>query len=152
MSIMRALGACGLLCVALLLGGCPVYDPPEAAIDILNTSDSTVYVYQTCQDSIPSRPELELFDSFRQEPEGDTTRFSPSYKIESDSVAFFKGIRKGNQVACEDGKVRFFFISERVMRTKSWDEIYESQLYKSKVVRSQDELRRSNWVVTYNPQ
>ena len=53
-------------------------------------------------------------------------------------------------VLTSDKKLKIFFISESIMRTKTWDEICTYQLYKNKTVMTVDELEKAKWIITYN--
>ncbi|MDX2249736.1 MAG: hypothetical protein SF052_23330 [Bacteroidia bacterium] len=142
-----------------LLTGCPAYDPPLQVITIHNYSDSAVYVYSTCEDSLPRVPELKLFETCCHnaiDAQGNKmdTISSPYYRI--NAYAFGDIIGAGSAanpaIPCEKPPyLRFFFISETTMRTHSWAEIHEKQLYSKKMSFNLSQLDSLGWVIKYVP-
>lgn len=146
-----ALGIC------FLLWGCPVYDPASGELDILNYTDSAIYVYHTCLDSLPSGFGLKLFlnagggtDACEHKMK-DT--IAPNYRINAYGWGtFFEfGSPKKRETGCKDNALRLYFIKEITMRTKTWKEISKNQLYEKKMILTQKQLDSLCWRVTYEP-
>lgn len=148
-----------LIILTFLLTGCPVYDPPLQGITIHNYSDSAVYVYSTCEDSLPRVPELKLFQIWNQtrtDALGNKmdTIISPSYRINAYAFGDIIGAGRAANPAipCEKPPyLRFFFIPETTMRTHSWAEIHEKQLYSKKMSFNLSQLDSLGWVIKYVP-
>lgn len=143
--------------ICFLLWGCPVYDPAPGELDILNYTDSAIYVYNTCLDSLPGEYGLKLFlnagggtDACGHEMK-DT--IAPDYRINAYSWGTFLGFGtpKKKETRCKDNKLRLYFIKEITMRTKTWEEIFKNQLYEKKMVLTQEQLDSLCWRVTYEP-
>jgi len=148
-----------LFCLPLLYG-CPVYDPPQKYIEVLNDTDSAIYVYGTCHDSIGIENRLYLFpeyfikDAFyvnRNRSFKDTiVKIYPHYRISphTGNLLNLAG-QKSLLNKCPDKKIRIFFIKEETMRTRSWEDIVQYQLYEKKGIYSEEELKKTDWTVTY---
>lgn len=102
--------------ICFLLLGCPVYDPPNGYIEILNNSKSTVYVYDTCSDNLPLSPELTLFESMGGNAyDADGKKMNdtiiPRYKIDPDSLREFSvwGRPEKPQLYCDDKNQIIFY-------------------------------------------
>jgi hypothetical protein len=143
------------LLAAVLLTGC-IYDPPQGTLTIYNYTDSAIYIAYSCNDSIPYRPKLEIFEKF----EGAVNEnpaiprnpiISPNYRVNaysSNSILGF-GSMKNRIFPCGRETLKIFFITEYTMRTKSWEEIYRSQLYNKKISLNKDILDSLDWLVLY---
>lgn len=144
--------------VCFLLWGCPVYDPASGELDILNYTDSAIYVYHTCLDSLPFEYGLKLFLNVGGGIDecGHTKKdtIAPSYRINAYSWGSIGGLGtpKRRETGCKDNKLRLYFIKEITMRTKTWEEIFKNQLYEKKVVLDQKQLDSLCWRVTYEPE
>lgn len=147
-----------VLISCLFIRGCPVYDPPTGVLNIENNSDSAVYVYSTCDNTLPCEPKLKLFESLGDsafDSKGNKitdTLFSPHYRINANSIGYIGvwGSPKKPRVFCEDKKIRLYFISETVIRTKDWKEICKNQMYHKKIVLSQSQLDSIGWKISYH--
>lgn len=141
-----------------MLTSCIVYDPPKPTLEIRNNTDSAIYVYETCADSLEVANRLALFlvfhddDSFAPGKKSDTI-YSPYYRVNAYSSGDFvvNGRVEQPSVHCSDKILRLFFIKESILRTYSWEEICKHQLYEEKVALTEDELKQSDWKYTYRP-
>lgn len=145
---------CILLCY--LLAGCAMFmDPPTGELKILNYSDSAVYVYSTCSDSLPYEYGLKLFVNYGGGVDecGNRMRdtIAPNYRVNAYSWGTLSGFGNAEnpKITCGNNKLRLYFIKEATMRTKSWKEIYKGQLYEKKMVLTQQQLNNLCWKVVY---
>lgn len=140
----------------IIFYGCPAYDPSQEMINIHNNTDSAIYVYHSCSDTLPRAPALRLFEILNNnatDAKGKMKKgefYSPDYRINAYSYGVI-GIpaNKSSLKECCDGKMRFFFIKEKTMREKTWEEIYKNQLYDKKIALTKEDLKKCNWIVTY---
>jgi hypothetical protein len=146
-----------LILVITLLYGC-VYDPPHGLLTVHNYSDSAVYVYLTCADSLQLTPKLNLFEydlsnSTNARGQKRDPIYSPNYRVNAYSYSEFAvwGTAKKPRSYCEDKSLRLFFIKENTIRTKKWEEIYKKQLYVKKVILTEKQLNDGDWEFTYYP-
>lgn len=141
----------------LLLSNC-IYDPPERKIRIYNNTDSTIYVYWSCSDSITYKNPLNLFNIYNL---GDLTNIygrpksisvsHPRYRLNAYSWGSISGTgQKDLLESCLNKKIRIFYISEEIMRTNSWDKIVSGQLYIRKEIFGIEDLEPYDWTIEYN--
>lgn len=146
-----------ILCVCCSLFGCiGIYDPATGAVNVFNNTDSAVYLYQTYMDSLPLEHGLSLFWSGSMgvdecnNSHPDTT--SPDYRINAYAWSSFQGYGTPNRQVLDKDKgerLNLFFIKETTMRTKTWKEIYEGQLYSKKMSFTEKQLDSVCWRVIY---
>lgn len=143
------------LLAAGLLAGC-FHDPPQGTLTIYNYTDSAVYVTYGCDDSIPCRPKLALFENFEgavhQNPVIPRNPIiSPDYRVNaySSNSIFGFGSTNNKIFPCGKDSFKIFFISEYTMRTNSWEEICKYQLFNKKITLSKDTLDSWDWTVLY---
>ena len=147
-----------LFTCVIFLTGCPVIDPAPATIDILNYSDSAVYIYQSCSDSLSCEPALDLF-LVQRVPRRDAKgvkmkdTIAPDYRINAYSYGsiFVSGSPEKPTIPCDGKYLTLFYIKEITMRTKSRDQICKNQLYERKVKFTNQELDALDWKITYEP-
>ena len=146
--------ACGLFCSCIF-----TWDPPRGRFNIFNKSDEAVYVHFNCGniDSLPLNPKLELFifSSVKMEDaQGNSIEplfLSPEYRINAHtygSMAIW-GTPNNPRLPCDENIITLFFIPEKTMRNYEWEEIYENQMFVKRVIITEEELKKSNWVYTY---
>lgn len=148
-----------ILISCLFMCGCPVYDPPMGTLTIQNHSDSAVYVYSTCYETLPCEPKLVLIQSLGSsafDAKGNKitdTLFFPNYRINARSRGSITvgGSPKKPQVFCEDKKIKLYFISETTMRIKGWEEICKNQGYQKKMFLTREQLDFFKWNIVYKP-
>lgn len=147
-----------LLLFILMLYGCPAYDPPTGVLTIHNYSDSAIYIYHTCEDSLQIMPRLSLFESWNANVVDAQGRkrdsiYSPNYRINAYSFGGINvlGTVKAPQLLCKDKSIRLFIISESTMRTKNWEEICKNQLYVKKIILTEEQLSKEGWQYTHYP-
>ncbi len=145
------------ICITFLTG-CPTMDPATGTIDIFNYSDSAIYVYQSCSDSLSCEPALDLFlveRVPRTDAEGNRMKdtIAPDYRINAYSygIIYAFGSSEKPTIPCDGEYLTLFYIKETTMRTNSWDEICKNQLYERKVKFTNQELDASSWKITYEP-
>ena len=138
-----------------------VYDPPMAFLNIYNYSDKAVYYSITYNktDSLPQKPRLKLFynwDMNIKDKLGNKI-FSPiiqtGYRIDAYDVGreMMPGSRDNPSFPSGVNEITIFFITEEIMREYSWKQIYNMQLYESKVMLTEGELKGKCWRYTYIP-
>lgn len=132
-----------LLISVLLLNSC-VYDPPMNPIFVYNNSDNYIYVYSTCSDSIQARPEIVRYSVPLDSRKYYDDKIPPR---KTGRVTFFSN-RRESIMACKGGTLKLFIISDSVIESKNWSEIYRYQMYERKVILSANQLEKNNW--TYN--
>ena len=142
----------------ILFSGCPAYDPPMnyAGVNIENTSDTNVYVLISCGDAISKYYALNKYDFWSSKTTDEngnprTDTIFPNYRVkahESGFVIINYSIDTGT-TGCSDSTLRMFFITEQVIREKSWDEIAAKQLCAKKIVMTQKELNECGWTVKF---
>lgn len=134
-----------------------IYD--RAWITIYNYSDSAIYVYMKdgVADSLPLSPGLELFIKSKTET---TNKFgnaifhpivSPEYRINAFGYGdlIIDGDCDNPKLPCGKQEVTLFFIKDKTMRNYSWAQIHEKQLYESKIVITESELKSKCWSISY---
>ena len=145
--------------VLLMLTACPVYDPHYSGCGIFveNNSDLPIYICLTCQDSLSEYSELikyEFWDAKATDEKGKqkTDTIYPNYRVVGKEKHFipFYGSSKKKTDNCSDKKWRIFFIAEKTMREKTWNEIARQQLYEEKRISTQKELEDLNWTIDFN--
>jgi len=138
-----------LFIIILLFLSCifPAYDPPEQYVFIQNTTDSAIYVYYTCFDSLPKEPALKLFV---KEKGMDKPIQSPEYRINAHSNGLVPLYSlKVESEKSKDKKLKLYFITEKNIKEKKWDEIYKNQLYEKKIIISSEELKENTIIAIY---
>ena len=105
------------LLISCLLSGCPVYDPASATINILNYSDSAIYIYKTCEDSLSNQDSLSLFISIKNrgtDAKGNKMKdtSSPYYRINAYSygIIYVSGTPEKPLLQCEGKNLTLFYI------------------------------------------
>ena len=144
------------LVLYLTLTACPVYDAPIGTLSIHNYTDSAVYIYSTCMDSIMNEPALRLFlvdSADRIDANGKKMPqiYSPNYRINAYSYGTLYGFGSKNdkKVECKDKCLRLFFIKEHVMRCNTWEEIVDGRMYQKKMSFSESQLDSMNWEIRF---
>ena len=147
-----------LLSLVVLLNGCIACDSLRGDIEINNYSDSVIYVYHSCSDSLEVDHKLNLFETrsgvidasgrIRQD-----TIYSPNYRANAYAYSEINVCGTGNnpKLCCDNDTLYLFFIKESVMRTMSWEEICEKQQYEQRVALTEEQLNRCGWQYTYYP-
>lgn len=142
--------------ISFLMIGCPTYDPPTGALSIANLGSETVYVYLSCDTTLPKKPALKLyfvsgneFDEAGDSKKGEI--FYPNYRIETDSVGYLRvwGTPEHPQIPCEDPSMSLFFITETVMKKFTWEEIVDGRHYKTKMKFTEQQFDSMGWKVNY---
>jgi hypothetical protein len=148
------------IALIIILQGCiPVMDPPNSGglITIHNYSDSAIYVYLTCKDSIQMTPKLGLFEvlhgSIDENGKKRDSVYSPNYRVNAYTYGDFEvsGTREHPKLYCDNKIIYAFIISEKNMRTKQWKEICTKQLYEKKYIFTEEQLDKIGWKFTYSP-
>lgn len=144
------------LLITLILMGC-VYDPPTGVVNIKNSSSEVVYVYLTCETTLPEDPELKpyfelgnnVFDSKGNKVEN--VHYYPNYRIEPDSIGYLSvwGTPNTPEIPCDQPNMYLFFIAECVIREYDWKEIVQRKLYQKRMKITKQQLDRTNWKVEY---
>ncbi|MDX1907434.1 MAG: hypothetical protein SF053_10405 [Bacteroidia bacterium] len=147
-----------LLLLAAMVYGCPAYDPPTGVLKIFNASDSAVYVYESCTDSIQMVPELTLFHVIPGMTDAKGRQInpirSPHYRVNAYAYSEFDGFGspETRSIPCQNQEyVTFFFIPESIMRTHTWQEICQQQLYHTRIEANLQMLDSLDWVLQYTP-
>jgi len=137
--------------------GC-VYDPPHGVFTVHNNSNSVMYVYVTCADSLELTPKLSLYEQWEFNKDNarnleQNSDYPPDYRIKAYSYSEFAvwGTPKKPRCYCKDKTIRLFFINQSTMRTKQWEKICKKHLYVKKVILTEEQLSKVDWVYTYYP-
>jgi hypothetical protein len=77
---------------------------------------------------------------------------SPQYRINAYSYGDIRvsGTIENPAIHCSMDSLYLFFIAESTIRTKSWSEICKYQLYRKKIVLTEDILDSLKWKVVYD--
>jgi hypothetical protein len=135
-----------LFIIILLFSSC-VYDPLEQSIFIQNTTDSAIYVYYTSSNSLPKEPALKLFV---KEKAMDLPIQSPEYRINAHSNGLIPlYLLKVESDKSKDKKLKLYFITEKNIKEKKWDEIYKNQLYEKKITIVSEKLKKNTIIAIY---
>lgn len=135
---------------------CPVYDPPIGTLSIHNYTDSAVYIYRTCSDSLNEESELKLFlidSTDRIDAKGNKIPpiYSPNYRINAYSYGTLYGFGSKNNrtLECKKKRLTIYFIREQTMKLNKWEKIASHQLYETKMTFSESQLDSMNWKIRY---
>ena len=135
--------------IALIFFCSCVYDPPRKSIEVINQTDSAIYIYYSLDDSIDLSRKLVLFESILND--GIETIYSPDYRVNAHSIGGIGTTGRESLVnESNDRRLRLFFIKEKTMREKKWEDICDKHLYEKKMTLSVQELKSCNWVVKYH--
>lgn len=132
-----------LVISVLFLVGC-VYDTVQV-FTVKNNTDSILYVCYSLSDSLPSRPAIYMFDTFKLN--GKDTIVPSSHKLNPHSEG---NVTEFQNKSMFDSGVYLFYIKEEVMKTKGWDDIAKYQLYAKRVYHSYDSLIKNNFQVQFS--
>jgi hypothetical protein len=147
-----------LVFISLLMLGCPSYDPQSGLLSIANLTSETVYVYLSCDTSLPKNPALKLyfvsgneFDEAGNSKQGEI--FYPNYRIENDSIGYLRvwGTPKHPEIPCEVQSLNLFFITESAMKKYTWEEIVNGRHYQKKMKITKQQLDNMGWKINYFP-
>jgi hypothetical protein len=138
-----------LLIIALGLCSC-VYDRVER-IKIVNNSEEGQVIYHSCSDKIGTEKDSLNNLYYKQIAGSNISIYYETAYIGKTSTKWYGKFHSRKAIAhlCKDKQVRFFFISESVFMSTSWDTIVKYQMYNRKLVFSEEELRNNDWVVVY---
>lgn len=116
-------------------------DPKYYGITLLieNDSNETVHMCLTCDSSLLISDSILVFDKSNTEDIYERSRLEPK-RLKT----FYKGkIFENNpdkQLICPNKKLNLFVILDTTISNYSWDEIVEKQMYKEKIVFTQEDL------------
>jgi hypothetical protein len=84
--------------------------------------------------------------------EGIEWRYAPNYRVPAFTTKSIIACenREDYVKQCENQTVSLFVISEKNMKSYSWEDIYLSQRYDSRISLTADELKRQNWIVLFS--
>ena len=149
-----------LLLTTVLLSSCAFDPPSKSMLDVYNYTDDAIYVYYTSQESVQMKPKLELFVldlSVRINKYGnrlDTVGY-PNYRIDAHSYIEFHddGIHAVGKFRpfLDKDYVNFFFVKETTMRSHTWEEIVDKQMYERKVKYTYKQLDKLHYQILYKP-
>ncbi|WP_162903467.1 hypothetical protein [Taibaiella koreensis] len=142
-------------CLVLIpICGC-VYDPPVGFITINNNSNSVVYTRYSDTDYMRPEYAMKAFTinthMFDERGKRKDSIVFPEYRALPHGKAYLHGFGtlEKRQIPGSKEAVYLFFISEEALKTKSWTEICESNLYLKKMRFSKHVLDSLDWKVTY---
>lgn len=128
-------------------------DDAGPVLEVYNYSDEAVYFSYVFGkvDSLPQKPYLRLFynDNTNMTDALGNKIFGPvsqgEYRIDAYDVGGIRFYIINDDLAFPEGvnEMTMFFITEKTMREYSWEEIYEKQLYESRVVITESELKNN---------
>ena len=144
--------------ICFIIAGCPSYDPPTGTLQLVNKSDSTWYVYVSCDEklSIDSKLlyridwDVEAYDEYGNKK--DLSGF-PHYRLAPNDTSVFAGFGSSakRRINCDDRTLSLFFIKEEYMKNLSWEEICEEQKFSHKIDLTNQDLKRLDWKYVFNP-
>jgi len=152
---------CLLIFNIVLLNSC-AFDPKrEPMLTVKNNTKDVIYIYYSSKESLQLQPELKLEISkhafaYTDENGNDhSTVVYPENRVDSFSYTYFHddGLHSKGKFKPFPNKnyVNFFFIKESTMRSYTWKEICEKQLYEKKVKYSYKELEKLHYRILYKP-
>ncbi|KAF0128605.1 MAG: hypothetical protein FD155_3163 [Bacteroidetes bacterium] len=146
-----------LLNIIMLLGlsSCVfTYDPPpdSGKIILFNHTDSAIYIYSSCVDTLLNSKKLTLFktnkaNQFDQFGEKLDSIYSPDYRINAHSHSFLQigGTTQRPVLPCQHDTIFLFFITEYNLGSKNWAEICSNVNLSKKVVLTKEQLVKNDW-------
>lgn len=138
----------GISVIFLLMVSQSAYDPPRKAIRVLNYTESAIYIAYSFDDTMNINNRLFLFEV--EFYNNSKHIINPAYRIDAYST---KGIgmpgREELLNESPDKKIRLFFITEKVMKTETWEDICKKKLYEKRITLSVSDLKKTNWMVRY---
>ena len=141
----------------ILLTSC-IYEPISKGITFFNNSDSAIYVYVSCEDSIDAHQPLKLFGkfpdkSFDEQGIKNPKFYSPDYRINAYSYGQLLGFgnKKENFIPCKSDSLYIFFIKENILKNYKWAIIVEKKLFSNREIYTRHMLDSLYWKIQFNP-
>jgi hypothetical protein len=110
-------------------------------------------VLYSCSDNISEeRPPLKLLDTIYSKIDNRMNIVSPDYCFSKYSI--YKGglyNRSWEKYIenCADKTLKVFFIDERVIKSKEWNEIVKNKLYLKRIELTYKQLEEQNWLIEF---
>lgn len=125
-----------ILGLYLLCGCIPVFDRVGGLVNIYNNSDEPIYFYEIYNgnDSLPLILSLKLL-AFADINDGSDFDIGGT----TEKPQFSEGVEK----------ITLFFFTDKLLRTYTFKELYEKQLYTVKVVLTEEQLKAMDWKYVY---
>ncbi len=146
-----------VLCILLLLTGCPIYDPPQGGFNVINKSDSIWYVYSSCEERLSYDDPLVYYitnwgEGYDEHGNKKDLSGFPYYRLASNDTSFFivSGTVTNPKILCDDGTFSLFFIKDDYLKNLSWEEICRDQKYSHKFDFTQNQLDSMNWTFVFS--
>ncbi|MDR0206018.1 MAG: hypothetical protein LBI45_02005 [Bacteroidales bacterium] len=140
-----------LIVIALCQSSCIFFDS-ASSIYIVNNSNEGQIICHSCSDSIGAIIDnMTISPFFKQFDNMKSVILNTDAYINKNTYQRYKisGTRGSFVRRCKDKHVRFFFISDSVFMNNPWDTIVKYQMYNRKLVFTEEELKKNNWVVVY---
>ena len=115
----------------------------RVTIKVVNKTDSTLYVTTNTFNFISKENRIELYDTIHSPYYKTDQVWTPPERLERNSQTIL------NVVPPDTGKIYFFFIKEKIIATKKWEIICDSNLYVKSIALSYDELKSKKMTLTY---
>ncbi len=116
---------------------------------IKNLSNETVHMFLTCDSLLQISDSVQIFDRSNKED-----IFYNRSRLDTNMIKSFynKKISDNNpdkQLICPNKKLNLFVILDTTISNYSWDEIVEKQMYKEKIVFTQEDLDSIGYTFIY---
>jgi hypothetical protein len=115
----------------------------RVTIKVVNKTDSTLYVITNTSNFISKENRIKLYDTIYSPNDMTAKVWIPSERLERNSQTIL------NIVPPDTGKIYFFFIKEKIIATKKWEIICDSNLYVKSIALSYDELKSKKMTLNY---
>lgn len=127
-------------------------DPADRRMKVHNLTDDYVYYLYSDIDTLNRTYQVKLYDLFKKEVNDkvktDTVypnRVPPNTK----QIVPYNSNWENDIKAIPDNEIKFFFFEDSLLRTFTWDEIVEGQIYSKKYSLSINELKERDWIIEY---
>jgi hypothetical protein len=142
---------------AIILLGCPTYDPPTGILEVINKSNMTFYIALECSENLsietPLIPTTTFSgsDALHQDSTQKTITVYPSYRALPKQRCWQRvwGSPKNPKIPCDVDTLHVFYFLEKVINEVSWKEICNKKLYIRKEKYTQKQLDSLKWRIEF---
>lgn len=139
-----------LVVTIFIFSSCIHFDKKPYGVDLLieNVSNETVHMCLTCDSSLLISDSILVFDKSNTEDIYERSRLEPKRLKYFYKEKIFDN-NPDKKLICPDKKLNLFVILDTTISNYSWDEIVEKQMYKEKIVFTQEDLERLQYDFIY---
>lgn len=136
--------------IVLNFSSCIHFDKKPYGVDLLieNVSNETVHMCLTCDSSLLISDSILVFDKSNTEDIYERSRLEPNRLKYFYKEKIFDN-NPDKKLICPNKKLNLFVILDTTISNYSWDEIVEKQMYKEKIVFTQEDLERLQYDFIY---